>query len=79
MAARLATLRDRARKKKLPFDLELKWLSEFLLRNNYNSTEHHIDRICSIGGYTKSNLQILSIGENIAKGNRERHGECHMV
>jgi len=77
MKARLSSLRRRARDKGIPYDLDLKWLDDFLTRNSYDPTLHHIDRISALGGYTKGNLQLLLISENIAKGNRERHGQAH--
>lgn len=70
--AKLAFLRERARERNHPFDLDLPWLTWFLTFNNYDSTLHHIDRVKTWLGYTKGNLQILTSGENIAKGNRER-------
>lgn len=72
--AKLAILRDRAARKHVSFDLDADWLTEFLKINHYDSTIHHIDRICVNEGYVKRNLQVLTVGENIAKGNRERHG-----
>lgn len=75
MRAKLAQLRDRANRKHIPFDLELDWLADFLLRGMYDSTIHHIDRISVLGGYTKGNLQILTVAENVGKGNRERRGQ----
>lgn len=71
-------LRDRAAHKKVPFDLTLEWLTDFLRENAYDSTEHHIDRIKTWLGYTKDNLQILTITENIVKGNRERYGKMEL-
>lgn len=73
MKHRLAVLRDRAARKKVPFNLTLKWLTNFLTENAYNPAEHHIDRKQPWLGYTMGNLQVLTIGDNIAKGNRERH------
>lgn len=78
VAYRLMVLRQRAKRKNLPFDLDRAWLSEFLERTGYDPTLHHIDRICVLGGYTKNNIQVLSISDNTAKGNRERHGHCQM-
>lgn len=69
---RLAHLKDRAARKRVPFDLDLEWLTAFLTDNHYNPTLHHIDRIRTWEGYTKANLQVLLMSENIAKGNRER-------
>lgn len=71
-----AHLRWRAIKYKMPFDLDLAWLEKFLKENSYDRLYHHIDRISVLGGYTKNNVQVLTSGENIAKGNRERHGQC---
>lgn len=78
MKARLAHLRDHANQKGIPFDLDLEWLDGFLTRNGYDPTLHHIDRISALGGYTKGNLQILPSSENVAKGNRERHGHMQL-
>lgn len=72
--AKLAILRDRAARKHVSFDLDADWLTRFLKENHYDSTIHHIDRIRVNEGYVKGNLQVLTVGENIAKGNRERHG-----
>lgn len=79
MKAKLAILRDRARRNKVPFDLDLEWLADFLERTGYDSTLHHIDRISVLGGYTKGNLQVLTVAENVSKGNRERHGQGEML
>lgn len=73
MKAKLAILRDRAARKRVPFDLTLEWLTNFLRENAYDSTEHHIDRDKPWLGYVMGNLQVLPASENIAKGNRERH------
>jgi len=73
LKAKLSILKDRARRKRVPFDLDLSWFACFLEREKYDSTLHHIDRIRTWEGYTKGNLRVLPISENIAKGNRERH------
>jgi len=78
LRAKLAWLRERARRKKVPFDLDLEWLYDFMEGNGYDPTRHHIDRKVTWGGYTKGNLQVLPIAENIAKGNRERSGQAHL-
>lgn len=72
--ARMYNCRDRATKKKVPYNLNLAWFTRFLRDNPYDPTTHHIDRIIPEKGYTIGNLQILLIPENIAKGNRERWG-----
>lgn len=77
--AKLASLRDRAKRKNVPFDLTLPWLTEFLTTNGYDSSIHHIDRIKTWLGYTMGNLQVLTMSENIAKGNRERYGKLWMT
>lgn len=73
--AKLAILRDRAARKRVPFDLTLEWLTRFLTLGGYNPKEHHIDRVKPWLGYVMDNLQILPMDENIAKGNQERHLE----
>jgi len=78
VGAILAQLRRRAKDKKIPFDLTLEWLKEFLATNKYDSSIHHIDRIKTWLGYTMGNLQVLVASENIAKGNRERYGKLWM-
>lgn len=78
MKARLASLRDRAQRKRVPFDLDLEWLADFLERTGYDSTLHHIDRRIPAIGYTKGNLQILTVAQNVGKGNRERRGQGEM-
>lgn len=78
IGARLAMLRDRATRKKVPFDLDYDWLKDFLETNKYDPAEHHIDREKTWLGYTKGNLQVLPMSENIAKGNRERYGKLEL-
>lgn len=78
MKHRLAVLRHRARRKKVPFDLTMEWLTDFLTENAYDSSLHHIDRKIPWLGYTIGNLQILDGSENIAKGNRERYGQAQV-
>lgn len=77
--ARWAILRDRAARKKVPFDLTVEWLTGFLDANEYDPTLHHIDREKPWLGYVMGNLQVLPCAENIAKGNRERRGQLQMV
>lgn len=77
--ATLAHLRQRSTKKNVPYDLDLPWLTDFLTSNGYDSKLHHIDRIKTWLGYTKGNLQVLPCDENIAKGNRERHGQLPLI
>lgn len=74
----LSNLRSRAKRKEVPFNLTLEWLTGLLVLNEYDSSLHHIDRKITWLGYTIGNLQILPISENIAKGNRERHGQAQI-
>ena len=75
----LNNVRQRAKRKKLDYDLDLEWFKAFLLDQNYDRNEHHIDRISAAKGYVKGNLQILPISENIAKGNRERGAQLQIL
>lgn len=77
--ARLAMLRARAARKHVPFDLTLDWLNDFLDRNEYDPTLHHIDRISAARGYVMDNLQVLPCAENISKGNRERGAQLQIL
>lgn len=79
MQARLTNLRNRAKRKKLEFDLDLEWLTIFCEGNGYDPAEHHIDRISVAKGYVKGNLQVLPYSENIAKGNRERGRQLQIL
>jgi hypothetical protein len=75
----LSNLRGRATKKKLEFDLDIEWFTEFLNGNKYDRKAHHIDRISAGRGYVKGNLQLLPYSENIAKGNRERGAQLQIL
>lgn len=79
IGALLSRLRERSRLKRVPFDLDLPFLSALLEGTNYleQPGAWHIDRVVPALGYTKSNVQILSAHDNIAKGNRERHIPSH--
>lgn len=79
IAAICLRLRQRAKKKGLEFNLTSEWLEWFLREQKYDSSLHHIDRISAGRGYVMDNLQVLSIGDNIAKGNRERHGQLQCL
>lgn len=71
-------LRSSARKRKITFDLTLE---EFLMviettkyLDDKGRERHclHIDRIDVTLGYTIGNIRVLTCGENVAKGNKER-------
>lgn len=78
-AALLAWIRGRAKRKGLEFNLTLEWFSAFLVERGYDRLEHHIDRVSAAKGYVMGNLQVLPIGENIAKGNRERGQQLQIL
>jgi len=69
----LNTIRDRARRRGIPFSLSLQEFKEFCATNGYNSRQHHIDRDDPTDGYHLHNIVVLGASANIAKGNRERH------
>lgn len=75
----LAQIRWRAKRDQREFDLDLDWFTAFLADRGYDKAEHQIDRISVLKGYTKDNLQILTIEENIAKGNRERGKQLQIL
>lgn len=77
--ALFAWIRDRAKRDQREFDLTLEWFRAFLLEQNYDRLEHHIDRISVARGYVMGNLQVLPISDNIAKGNRERGKQLQIL
>lgn len=74
-----AHIRDRAKKKNLPFDLDFEWFKDWAEKSKYinnkgvTSYALHIDRRIRSLGYVKTNVQVLTCRDNVAKGNRERH------
>lgn len=75
----LNTIRGRARRKKIECTITLAEFKVFCAEHNYQPRMHHIDRIEAIEGYHIWNIQVLGGGENIAKGNRERHSERYQA
>lgn len=82
---KLSALRKRARKRRLDFNLDSKWLNKklssgvceatgvsFIINNDstINPNHHSIDRIDSDKGYTKDNCKIVSQIYNVAKGDQ---------
>jgi hypothetical protein len=72
------TIKDRARRKKLSFTLKIVEFVDFCIRYKVEPGITEIDRISSGKGYELSNIQILSKSMNVAKGNRERHGQYQL-
>ena len=74
------TLKDHARARRIPFELTLEQFTRLAEQTNYLAEKGHtkgcvqLDRIDASGGYTLSNMQVLSVSDNTAKGNRERWG-----
>jgi hypothetical protein len=67
---------DRAHKKNIECSLTILEFEIFCHDTGYLTTKGvHIDRIEATEGYHYWNIQALSSGENIAKGNRERHSK----
>lgn len=71
-------LKQNARRRGKEFTLTLEDFREFcdhtgyLLRKGRTSESASIDRIDSTKGYTPDNIQVLSFGENSAKGCRDQ-------
>jgi len=71
-------LRTSARKRKIPFDLTLEEFLRVIEATSYlddkGRERHclHIDRIDVTRGYSLDNLQVLTCGENVVKGHKER-------
>lgn len=76
LQAAFCRIRDRARRKKIPFDLTLFQLAEVAIEAGYApGSGLHLDRKDATLGYTKGNVQVLTGTENIIKGNKERWTE----
>lgn len=72
--SRIRYLKARAKVKRVPFDLDEWWLLRFMTATGYDPTIHHIDRKVVSEGYTKNNLQVLSISDNCSKSADDRTG-----
>lgn len=73
-------LRDRARRRGLEFTITLDYFQGMLDCVSYwdHAAESRgeclsLDRIDATKGYVPGNLRIITISENVIKGNRERH------
>jgi hypothetical protein len=77
--AAFATLRDHARSRRIPFSLTFAHFIEITEAAGFWDQDVQpfadrlsIDRILATGGYEDGNIQILTVSENVVKGNRER-------
>jgi hypothetical protein len=77
--AAFATLRDHARGRKIPFTLTLERFIQITDAAGFwdqDPASHgdrlSIDREIASLGYTDSNVQVLTVSENVVKGNKER-------
>lgn len=74
VSACFSQIRDRARRKRIPFDLTLVEFTAFAVRTGYADTRGqftgmmHIDRIDALAGYHADNIQLLECSENSRKG-----------
>ena len=74
------SLKDRAIKRKLEFDISFDYFCGladgfgYFDRNCENVGDvATIDRVDASKGYVKGNLQVIKLSENVVKGNKERH------
>lgn len=78
MQAAYSTLRDNAKRRHIPFEITYEEFKQFafktkLLSNrNKGKYSYSIDRIDGQLGYTKENLQVLTLSDNGYKGFLER-------
>ena len=74
-------LRRSARQRGIGFELSREEFAQFCMEHGYlekkgpTSECMTIDRIDKNGSYRKDNIQPLSMHDNVAKGNAERHTE----
>lgn len=82
-SATYCTLRDHARGRKIAFTINIDYWKG--LTDGYNFFQQKdrkeiltIDRVDPCRGYEPGNLRVVSISENVAKGNRERYLPEHV-
>lgn len=76
------SIKQRARRKKLEFDLPFPLFRELALVAGYGGHGNghmHCDRKDATKGYTLRNIRFIPCGDNWAKGNRERHLPEHVL
>ncbi len=91
MKPRLQSLRKRAKEKKIPFDLDKKWMSKKLdLKNcevsniqfdHDNGVWHtpSIDRVDNDMGYIKDNCKAIIWGINVGKGQSLSYDDLYKI
>lgn len=78
LGAMLLLWRNRARVKRVPFDLTVSGMAEFLNGSGYLDLKgrhrgmYHLDRIVPRLGYVFSNIQVLSAEDNCSKSGKEK-------
>jgi cupin superfamily acireductone dioxygenase involved in methionine salvage len=78
MKASYYSHRDNAKRRGIPFELTFEQFEAFAIKYDLvinSGTKKHsltIDRIRHDKGYTKDNIQVLSLSENSIKGNLEK-------
>jgi len=71
------TLKDNSKGRGIKFDLTFEEFEQFCIKTDYlagkgkTKTSYSIDRIESNKGYTKGNIQVLSLSENSSKGKKQ--------
>lgn len=72
-------LKHSATRRKINFDLSFSDFISFCVETNYTDRNYKtkteltcVDRIDPSKGYTYDNIQLITNGQNVAKGNRER-------
>jgi hypothetical protein len=72
------TILDRAKRKRIPFDLtfadflEIAAATGYLENKGRGAAQLHLDRIDARKGYTVENVRVITCAENSRKGNYER-------
>jgi hypothetical protein len=75
-------LRHNARNRGIKFSLSLDffmylWNQGYGQHRGHKSFQLHLDRIDPDQGYIDSNVRVITVAENVAKGNVERHRHDH--
>lgn len=75
--ARYNAIKNKARRRRIPFDLDLDFFTDLCIRTGYHQScgrrleDLHIDRIDALRGYHNDNVQVLTAAENRSKSNDE--------
>jgi hypothetical protein len=75
-------VKNKARRRSIPFDLELGFFTELCQQTGYHQNRGralenlHIDRIDALRGYHNDNVQIITAEENLRKRDEEQTRSC---